>query len=151
MSSAKNPVPFFKCHSNGDVKINEELCSGEDGDYHSGMPAFDFERLCSTIEEIDEERFAVCPVLATMCKVACRKIYLKFTEDLSNELLTLMKKKNPRFEWHSCQTCGQEESQLGEFKRCGGCKRVYYSGKKCQVDDWKAGRRQKCKITARES
>ena len=151
LSSADNPVPFYKCLSNGNVVMSEELCSGKDGDYHNGMPAFDYERICSTIEEIDEERFGVCPVLATMCKIACRKIYLKFTGDLSTELLELMKKKNPRFEWHSCQACGQEEKELGEFKRCGGCKNVYYCGKKCQAQDWKAGHKQKCKTTERES
>ena len=145
LSSANNPVPFFKCNSSGDVVISEELCSASGKDHYNGMPAFDYEGICRTIKGIHEKEFAVCPVLAMMCNTACRRIYLNFTGKLTNDMLELMLKKNPRFEHHSCQTCGQKESQLGEFKKCGGCKSVYYCGKKCQALDWKSGHRLKCK------
>lgn len=150
LSSTDNPVPFYKCLLNGDVMMNEELCIGKGEDYINVMPAFDCERVISTIEEIADERFAVCPVLASMCKNACKRICVKFTKDLTRELSELGKRTNARFQWHSCQTCGQEESELGEFKLCGGCRNVFYCGKKCQAQDWKAGHKQKCKTSARE-
>ncbi|XP_078368594.1 uncharacterized protein LOC144652468 [Oculina patagonica] len=151
LSSEDNPVPFYACHENGNIVLNEKLCSGDDGDYYNGMPAFDLDQIFSTIEEIPVKSFAVCPRLGALCKSACHAIYQKFITHLVRGFEELEKNPNPRFQQHTCQSCGQPESELGEFKRCGGCKRAYYCGRKCQAQDWKAGHKQKCKTTARES
>lgn len=150
LSSEDNPVPFFACHDNGDVVMSEKLCSGQDEDYYNGMPAFDLEHVFGTIQAIPDKSFAVCPRLAALCKAACHEIYTNLFKHLISKLQEL-EKPNPRFQQHTCQTCGQAESELGEFKRCGGCKSVYYCGRKCQAQDWKAGHKKTCQTTARES
>jgi len=115
------------------------------------MPAFDIKHVSSTIEGLHEGSFADCPRLGKLCKISCHIIYKKLITHLIREFEELDKKPNPRFQRHACQSCGQAESELGEFKRCGGCKSVYYCGRKCQVQDWKAGHKQKCKTTEEES
>ena len=151
LSCKANPVPFYSCLDNGDIVISEEFCSGNEREYYCGMPAFDIKHVSSTIEALHEGSFADCPRLGTMCKISCHIVYKKLITHLIREFEELDKKPNPRFQRHTCQGCGQAESELGEFKRCGGCKSVYYCGRKCQVQDWKAGHKQKCKTTGGES
>lgn len=151
LSSKDNPVPFYSCLDNGDIVISEEFCSGNEREYYSGMPAFNIKHVSSTIEALRKESFADCPRLGALCKISCHIIYKKLITHLIREFEELDKKPNPRFQWHTCQSCGQVESELGEFKRCGGCKSVYYCGRKCQAQDWKAGHKQKCKTTTGES
>ena len=151
LSNKDNPVPFYACLDNGDILISEEFCCGNEREYYSGMPAFDIKHVSSTIEALQEESFADCPRLGTLCKMSCHIIYKKLITHLIREFEELDKKPNPRFQRHTCQSCGQAEGELGEFKRCGGCKSVYYCGKKCQAQDWKAGHKQKCKTTGGES
>lgn len=150
-SKDNNPVPFYACLDNGDIVINEEFCSGNEREYYRGMPAFDIKHVTNTIEALHEESFADCSRLGTLCKMSCHIIYKKLVTHLIREFEELDKKPNPRFQLHACHSCGQAESELGEFKRCGGCKSVYYCGRKCQVQDWKAGHKQKCKTAGGES
>jgi len=151
LSSKDNPVPFYACLDNGDIAINEEFCSGNEREYYCGMPAFDIKHVSSTIEGLHEGSFADCPRLGALCKISCHVIYKKLITHLIREFEELDKKPNPRFQRHACQSCGVAESELGEFKRCGRCKSVYYCGRKCQVQDWKAGHKQKCKTTEGEA
>ena len=48
-----------------------------------------------------------------------------------------------------CRWCSKSESRDGaKLTRCGGCLRVYYCSKACQVRDWKeGGHKQLCKET----
>lgn len=151
LAGKDNPVPFYACLDNGDIVISEEFCSGNEREYYDGMPAFDLKHVSGTIEALHEESFAVCPRLGALCKMSCHIIYKKLITHLIREFEELDKKPNPRFQRQTCQCCGQAESELGEFKRCGGCKSVYYCGRKCQAQDWKAAHKQKCKTTGRES
>ena len=151
LSSKDNPVPFFACQDNGDIVLSDKLCSGDDGEYFNGMPAFNLDQVFFTIEAIPDKSFAVCPRLGALCKTACHAIYKRLITHLIRGFEELERNPNPRFQQHTCESCGQAESELGEFKKCGGCKRVYYCGRKCQAQDWKAGHKQKCKTTARQS
>lgn len=152
LSGTDNPVPFYKCLLNGDVVMNEELCIGKGEDYINVMPAFYCERVISTIEEIADERFAVCPVLASMCKNACERICAKFTKDLTRELSELGKRRNARFQWHSnLAKLVAVKKVCWESSRCVVAVEMFSTvARSVKFEEWKAGHKQKCKTSARE-
>lgn len=151
LSNDNNPVPFFKCSPTGNVIMNNEMCLDQDGSNVGCMAAFNFEHINTTMNSIDKEKFSLCPRLAYLCKRVCHNIYPLIIMSLCQGFVELQKKEGSKTELHTCPTCGQEEQKLGEFKRCGGCKNVYYCSRKCQVRDWKAGHKQKCDATAKQA
>jgi len=151
LSSDDNPVPFYKCAPTGDVIMNEEMCLDQDGSNVGRMAAFDFEHINSTINSIDNEKFSSCARLGLLCKRVCQNIYPLIVMSLCQGFVELQKKDSSKAELHTCPNCGQVEGKPGEFKRCGGCKNVYYCGRKCQVRDWKAGHKQECEATAKQA
>ena len=151
VSSDKNPVPFYRCAPTGDVIMNEEMCLDEDGNNTGRMAAFNFEYINTTMSSIGEEEFSSCPRLALMCKKVCHNIYPLIIMSLCQGFVELQKKDSSKGELQTCPTCGQKEGKPGEFKRCGGCKNVYYCSRKCQVQDWKAGHKQKCEATTKQA
>ncbi|KAF8181242.1 hypothetical protein K438DRAFT_1841412 [Mycena galopus ATCC 62051] len=44
------------------------------------------------------------------------------------------------------EECGRIQRKT-DFKRCAGCKRLYYCSKECQIKDWRAQHRRTCKHT----
>ncbi|KAG0270367.1 hypothetical protein DFQ27_008382 [Actinomortierella ambigua] len=44
----------------------------------------------------------------------------------------------------SMSGCQNVETSKGEFKRCAGCKKMFYCSRACQVNDWKQGHKNKC-------
>ena len=151
LSGDNNPVPFYKCAPTGDVIMNEEMCLDQEGNNTGRMAAFNFEYVNTMVSSIDKEKFSSCPRLALLCKRVCHNIYPLIIMSLCQGFVDLQKKDSSKGELHTCPTCGQKESKPGEFKRCGGCKNVYYCGRKCQVRDWKAGHKQKCDGTAKQA
>ena len=115
LSGTDNPVPFYKCLLNGDVVMNEELCIGKGEDYINVMPAFDCERVISTIEEIADERLQFAQFLPQCVRMLAKESVRKFTKDLTRELSELGKRRNARFQWQSnlAKLGGREESELG--------------------------------------
>lgn len=155
LSSEKNPVPFYKCAPTGDVIMNEEMCGqkecvDKDDKNFRRMVAFDFDHVNTTMNSIEKEKFSSCPRLALLCKRVCHNIYPLMIMSLCQGFVELQKKDNAKFELHTCPPCGKKEANPGEFKRCGGCKSVYYCGRKCQVRDWKAGHKQKCDTSSKQ-
>lgn len=149
LSSEKNPIPFYKCLPNGDVTLRGDLCQDDEGNFFDDMIALNEEFIAGAIMPIEDEIFAECPRLAVLCKMACHRMVPTLLISIIHEFAELEKKDNIRFECQPCQGCGQLESQPGDFKRCGGCKSVFYCGKKCQAKDWKAGHKQKCQVPAK--
>ena len=70
---------------------------------------------------------------------------------LCQAFVELQKKNSSKVELYTCPACGKKEAKAGEFKRCGGCKSVYYCGRKCQVQDWKAGHKHKCDKSSKQA
>lgn len=151
LSSDKNPVPFYKCSPTGDVILNEEMCLDQDGNNTERMLALDFEYVNTKMSSINLEEFSSCPRLALLCDKACQDIYPLMIMSLCQGFVELQKKDNSKADFQICPTCGQKELKPGEFKRCGGCKNVYYCSRKCQVQDWKAGHKQQCGSTAKQA
>lgn len=151
LASDKNPVPFYKCAPTGDVIMNEEMCLDKDGKNVGLMVAFDFDHVNTSMNSIAKEKFSLCPRLAVLCKRVCHNIYPLIIMSLCQGFVELQKKDSSKIEVHSCPACGQKEAKPGEFKRCGGCKSVYYCGRKCQVRDWKAGHKHKCDTSSKQA
>ena len=151
LASDKNPVPFYKCVPTGDVIMNEEMCLDKDGNNVGRMVAFDFEHVNTTMNLINKETFSSCPRLALLCKKVCHNVYPLIIMSLCQGFVELQKKDSPKFELQTCPACGKKETKPWEFKRCGGCKSVYYCGKKCQVRHWKAGHKQKCDTSPKQA
>ncbi|KAI8602566.1 hypothetical protein EDD21DRAFT_371512 [Dissophora ornata] len=40
--------------------------------------------------------------------------------------------------------CENQETTSNQFQRCGGCKKVYYCSRLCQVNDWKSRHKKNC-------
>ncbi|PFX19823.1 F-box protein [Stylophora pistillata] len=151
LAGDENPVPFFKCAPTGDVIMNEEMCMDKDGNNVGRMVAFDFEHVNTTMNTIVKERFSSCPRLALLCKKVCHNIYPLLIMSLCQGFVELQKKDGVKVELYTCPACGNKETKPGEFKRCGGCKTVYYCGRKCQAQHWKAGHKQQCDTSAKQA
>lgn len=151
LAGDKNPVPFYKCTPPGDVILNEEMCLDKDGKNVGRMVAFDFDHVNTTMNSIEREKFSSCPRLAFMCKRVCHNIYPIIIMSLCQAFVELQKKNSSKVELYTCPACGKKEAKAGEFKRCGGCKSVYYCGRKCQVQDWKAGHKHKCDKSSKQA
>lgn len=151
LASDKNPVPFFKCAPTGDVIMNEEMCLDKDGKNVGRMVAFDFDHVNATMNSIEKETFSSCSRLAFMCKRVCHNIYPIIIMSMCQAFVELQKKDSSKVELHTCPACGKKEAKAGEFKRCSGCKSVYYCGRKCQIQDWKAGHKQKCDKSSKQA
>lgn len=151
LASEKNPVPFFKCAPTGDVIMNEEMCLDKDGKNVGRMVAFDFDHVNATMNSIEKETFSSCSRLAFMCKRVCHNIYPIIIMSMCQAFVELQKKDSSKVELHTCPACGKKEAKAGEFKRCSGCKSVYYCGRKCQIQDWKAGHKQKCDKSSKQA
>lgn len=41
-------------------------------------------------------------------------------------------------------SCTKKENEIGEFKRCGRCKLMWYCSRDCQVKSWKEGHKKIC-------
>ena len=150
LSSEKNPIPFYKCLPNGDIILRGDVWLDPEGHFFDDMITLNEEFIGGAVLPIEDEIFSVCPRLALLCKMACHRIIPMLLMSVIHQFAELEKKDNIRFECQSCQGCGEPESQPGDFKRCGGCKSVFYCGKKCQVQDWKAGHKQKCQELAKD-
>lgn len=151
LASENNPVPFYKCAPTGDVIMMEEMCMDKDGKNVGRMVAFDFDHVNTTMNSIEKEKFSSCARLALLCKRVCHNIYPLIIMSLCQGFVELQKKDSSKIELQTCPACGKKEPKPGEFKRCGGCKSVYYCGRKCQVRDWKAGHKQKCEATLKQA
>ena len=149
LSSEKNPIPFYKCLPNGDVTLRGDLHQDLEGNFFDDIIALNEEFISGAIMPIEDEIFSDCPRLSLLCKMACHRMVPSLLVSIIHEFAELEKKDNIRFECQPCQNCHQLENQPGDFKRCGGCKSVYYCGRKCQAQDWKAGHKQKCQVPAK--
>ena len=151
LAGVKNPVPFFKCAPTGDIIMKGEMCLDKDGENVGRMVAFDFDHVNTTMNSIEKEKFSSCARLALLCKRVCHNIYPLIIMSLCQGFVELQKKDSSKLELHTCPACGKKEAEPGEFKRCGGCKNVYYCGRKCQVQDWKAGHKKKCGTSSKQA
>lgn len=151
LSGDSNPVPFYKCSPSGNVIMNEEMCLDKDGNNVGRMTAFNFEHINLTMNSIDKDKFSSCPRLALLCTKVCHNIYPLIIMNLCQGFVELQKKDSSKNDLHTCPSCGQKEGKPGEFKRCGGCRNVYYCCRKCQVQDWKAGHKSKCDSIAKQA
>jgi len=43
-----------------------------------------------------------------------------------------------------CENCNNQETVKNSFKLCGGCKKVFYCGRECQVAHWSASHKNTC-------
>lgn len=150
LSSDKNPIPFYKCLPNGDVMWKGDLSQDQEGNFFDDIIALNEEFISGTIMLIEDEIFSDCLRLSLLCKMVCHRLVPMLLMSIIHEFTELEKKDNIRFECQPCQGCGQLESQPGDFKRCGGCKSVYYCGRKCQAQDWKASHKQKCQTASKD-
>lgn len=150
LSSDKNPVPFYQCLPNGDIMLKGDLFQDQEGDFFDDIIALNEEFISGTIMPIEDNIFSECPRLSLLCKMACHRMVPMLLMSIIHAFAELEKKDNIRFECQPCQGCGQLESQPGDFKRCGGCKSVYYCGRKCQAQDWKAGHKQICQAPGKD-
>lgn len=150
LSSDKNPIPFYKCLPNGDVMWKGDLSQDQEGNFFDDIIALNEEFISGTIMLIEDEIFSDCLRLSLLCKMVCHRLVPMLLMSIIHEFTELEKKDNIRFECQPCQGCGQLESQPGDFKRCGGCKSVYYCGRKCQAQDWKASHKQKCQAASKD-
>lgn len=150
LSSDKNPIPFYKCFPNGDIMLRGDLFQDQEGNFFDDIIALNEEFISGAIMPIEDEIFSECLRLSLLCKMACHRMVPMLLVSIIHEFAELEKKDNIRFECQPCQGCGQLESQPGDFKRCGGCKSVYYCGRKCQAQDWKAGHKQKCQSPGKD-
>ena len=150
LSGDKNPIPFYKCLPNGEIMLKGDLFQDQEGNFFDDIIVLNEEFISGTIMPIEDEIFSECLRLSLLCKMACHRIVPMLLMNIIHEFAELEKKDNIRFECQPCQGCGQLESQPGDFRRCGGCKSVYYCGKKCQAQDWKAGHKQKCQAPGKD-
>ena len=151
LSSKNNPIPFYKCLVSGDVVLKEELAQDQEGTFFDEMIDLNEEFVGGSIFPMEDEVFSHCCLrLALLCKIACHRLFPRLLENVILTFAEIEKKDNIRFECQPCQCCGTLESQPGDFKRCGACKSVFYCGRKCQAQDWKAGHKKKCKTANRE-
>lgn len=127
----ENFVFFYKCVFIGDVIMNEEMCLDKDGNNVGRMVVFDFEYVNIIMNIIDKEKFLFCFRFVLLCKKVCYNIYFLLIMSLCQGFVELQKKDDVKVEFYICFVCGNKEIKLGEFKRCGGCKIVYYCGRKC--------------------
>lgn len=149
LSSEKNPIPFYECLPNGDVTLRGDLWEDQEGNFFDDIVALNEDFIAGAIMPIEDDIFSECPRLSLLCKMACHRLFPTLLINIFQEFAELEKKDNIRFECQPCKGCGKLESQPGDFKRCGGCKSVFYCGKKCQAVDWKAGHKQKCQASAK--
>ena len=146
LSSENNPIPFYKCLVSGDVVLQEDLTQDQEGTFFDDMIDLNEEFVRGVILPIEDEVFSdSCPRLTLLCKIACHRLFPMLLENVIHKFGEIEKKDNIRFECQPCQGCGTLEKQPGDFKRCGACKSVFYCGRKCQAQDWKAGHKKKCK------
>ena len=147
LTSKKNPIPFYNCLVSGDLVLKEEHCLDQEGEFFDKMVDMNEELFAhgSTCTINDEVFSDKCPRLCLLCCITCHRLLPMLMENVINTFGEIERKDNIRFECQPCQACGTLESQPGDFKRCGGCRSVFYCGRKCQACDWKAGHKQQCK------
>lgn len=151
LSSKKNPIPFYKCLVSGDIVLKEEFAQDQEGNFFDDLIDLNEEFVHGTVYPLEDEVFSdCCPRLSLLCKIACHRLFPMLLENVIYKFGEVEKKDNIRFECQPCQACRTLESQPGEFKRCGGCRNVFYCGRKCQAKDWKAGHKKKCQASVKD-
>ena len=152
LSSKKNLIPFYKCLVSGDLMLKEEFVQDQEGDFFDRMIDLNEQLFVrgATLPMEDEEFSDHCLRLSLLCMIACHRLFPMLMENVVKKFGEIERKDNIRFECQPCEGCGTLESQLGDFKRCGGCRSVFYCGRKCQAHDWKAGHKKKCKESTKD-
>ena len=52
-------------------------------------------------------------------------------------------------EYKKCDHCGVAETDRLKHNRCSRCKKVWYCGRECQMQDWKKGHKNVCATPAK--
>lgn len=142
--SDKNPVPYFKCIDNGELILRGKLWEDQEGHFFDDVITLNEEFIGGAVLPMEDEVFSQCKRLALICKMACHRLIPMLLMGVIHQFGELEKRENVKYECQACQCCGQVEEEPGDFKRCGECKSVFYCGRKCQAQDWKAGHKQIC-------